>query len=86
MIVAKKTDFLTFDTFIHKIQEASPAELKIIEDFSEFEDSALDDDKLEAEDTLTILNSYIDDVDTTVDKDKLKKVMRELYVEANIFE
>ena len=86
VIVAKKTDFLTFDTFIHKIQEASPAELKIIEDFSEFEDSALDDDKLEAEDTLTILNSYIDDVDTTVDKDKLKKVMRELYVEANIFE
>jgi vacuolar-type H+-ATPase subunit I/STV1 len=43
-------------------------------------------EQLEAEDTITILNSYIDEVDTTVDKEKIKKVMRELYVEANIVE
>ncbi len=86
VIVTKKTDFLAFGTFIHKIQDATPAELKIIEDFSEFEDSALYEDQLEAEDTITILNSYIDEVDTTVDKEKIKKVMRELYVEANIVE
>lgn len=87
VIVTKKTDFLAFDTFIHKIQEATPAELKIVEDFSEFEDNALyEDENLEAEDTLTILNTYIDDVDTTVNKDKVKKVMREIYMEANIVE
>lgn len=86
VIVSKKSDFLTFDTFIHKIQEVSPAELKIIEDFSEFEDSALYEDQLEADDTLTILNSYIDSVDTDVDKEKLKTLMREIYLEANIVE
>ena len=87
VIVTKKTDFLAFDTFIHKVQEATPAELKIVEDFSEFEDNALyEDENLEAEDTLTILNTYIDDVETTVNKDKVKKVMREIYMEANVVE
>lgn len=83
VIVTKKTDFLAFDTFIHKLQEVSPAELKIIEDFSEFEESAIDEEQLQAEDTLTLLNAYIDGVDTEVDKEELKKLMLELYMESN---
>ena len=86
VIVTKKTDFLTFDTFIHKLQEVNPAELKVIEDFSEFDDSVLDDAQLEAEDTLTLLNIYIDGITTDVNKEELKRVMRELYMEANIDE
>ena len=84
IIVVKKTDFLAFDTFIHNLQAANPAEHKIIEDFSEFEDAAIEDDQIEAEDTLTLLNSYIDAVDTDINKDRLKQLMRELYVEANV--
>lgn len=84
VIVTKKTDFLAFDTFIHKLQEVSPAELKIIEDFSEFEESAIDEEQLESEDTLTLLNGYIDGIATDIDREELKRVMRELYTEANI--
>lgn len=84
VIVTKKTDFLAFDTFIHNLQNAGPAELKIIEDFSEFEESVIDEELLEAEDTLTLLNGYIDSIATEVNKDELKRIMRELYIEANI--
>lgn len=82
VIVVKKTDFLAFDTFIHNLQSANPAEYKIIEDFSEFEEAAIDDEQIEAEDTLTLLNSYIDAIDTDINKDRLKTLMRELYVDA----
>lgn len=82
VIVDKKTDFLAFDTFIHNLQEANPFEYKIIEDFSEFEESAIDEEQIEAEDTLSLLNKYIDGIETDVDKDQLKKLMRELYAES----
>ena len=83
VIVVKKTDFLAFDTFIHNLQNANPYEYKVVEDFSEFEDSAIDDDDLELEDTLSLLSLYIDSVQTQVDTDKLKKLMIELYHDAN---
>ena len=37
----------------------------------------------QGEDTLTFLNNYIDQIDTTLDKNKLKNYVKELYVEAN---
>jgi hypothetical protein len=36
----------------------------------------------QAEDTMTILSKYIDNLTLTVDNDKLKTLMKELYVEA----
>ena len=36
----------------------------------------------QAEDTMTILSKYIDGLQLNVEPDKLKTVMRELYVEA----
>ena len=42
-----------------------------------------DDDLVDqAEDTITILNKYIDNLQLDVEPDKLKTIMRELYVEA----
>jgi DNA repair exonuclease SbcCD nuclease subunit len=82
IIVDKKTDFLAFDTFIHHLQESNPHEYKIIEDFSEFEESAIDEDSVDAEDTMTLLNKYIDGIETEIDKEQLKKLMRELYMES----
>ena len=82
VIVVKKKDFLAFDTFVHKLQEANPIECKVIEDFSEFEESAIDDATVDIEDTCTLLDAYIDGVATEVDKERLKKLMHELYAEA----
>ena len=55
------------------------ADLKIIEDLSvEMEDSLV----LETEDTITLLDKYIDEIDLPVDSENVKSIMRSLYVEA----
>lgn len=85
LIVVNKTDFVKFDKFIDRINSKNPIELKIIEDFSEFESEALDDN-IDLEDTMTLLSKYVDSVDTDSDKDKLKSILKSLYVEAQHFE
>ena len=62
-----------------------PLELKIIEDFSEFESEALDD-SIDLEDTMTLLSNYVDSVETDVDKERLKTLLKTLYVEAQHYE
>jgi hypothetical protein len=39
-----------------------------------------------AEDTVTILNNYVDSLDLDADKEKLKTLMRALYTEAQHIE
>jgi hypothetical protein len=59
-------------------------ELNIIEDLSSDITSSVKDNILEqGEDTLTFLGNYIEQIDTTLDKNKLKKFIKELYVEVN---
>ena len=38
---------------------------------------------VETEDTMTLLDNYIDDIDIKVNKDNVKNVMRSLYMEAS---
>ena len=56
-------------------------ELKIIEDFSEFEADAVDED-INLEDTISLLNGFVDGVETDADKPRIKNLLKELYVEA----
>jgi RNA binding exosome subunit len=59
-------------------------ELNIIEDLNSDITSSVREDILEqGEDTLTFLGNYIDQIDTKLDKNKLKKFAKELYVEAS---
>jgi len=82
VIVVHKTDFGLFDNLIEKLYKCNLTELKIIEDFSEFEDDAVGDVEVDLEDTMSLLNDYVDNVNTDLDKQRLKTVMRTLYVEA----
>ena len=86
LIVVNKTDFYKFDQFIEKIEKSNPLELKIIEDMSEFESEALGTDDVDLEDTLTLLSQYVDNLDTDADKDRIKTLMKTLYVEAQNYE
>ncbi len=56
-------------------------DLKIIEDLSVELDSG--SEVLETEDTMTLLDNYIDDIDLKVNKSNVKNVMRSLYMEAS---
>lgn len=86
LIVVNKTDFHKFDRFVEKLEASNPLELKIIEDMSEFEAEALGTDDVDLEDTLTLLSQYVENLDTDADKNRIKSLMKTLYVEAQAYE
>ena len=86
VVVAEKTDPFTFDRFIDRIQNQDIYELKIAENFNEFMGANVDDEDMSFEDTTEIVDSYIEAVDTDLDKDKIKIQMRELMTEAQALE
>jgi hypothetical protein len=77
-----------FDKFVDDIYKKSKLyDLKIIEDYSDLDASSVDDDIVEnAEDTPTLLDTYIEQTDTTLDKHRLKTLMKSLYTEAFDYE
>jgi hypothetical protein len=81
VVVVNKTNPYLFDTLINRLYQISPIDLSIAEDFTEQEDMQ-DDDIDQAEDTSTILNKYVDNLTTDLQKDKIKKLLKEVYIEA----
>jgi DNA repair exonuclease SbcCD nuclease subunit len=81
LVVVNKTDFYKFDKFVTKVYDSNPAEVKIIEDFSEFSEGEVASD-INLEDTLNVLSNYIDSVNTDLDKERVKTFMKTLYTEA----
>jgi len=86
VVVMNKTDSFMFDRFIDRIQNRKVHELKIAENFSEFVGSNVGDEQISLEDTTTLLNSYIDAVETDLDKDRIKNQMGDLMIEAQTME
>ena len=86
VIVAEKKDPYTFDKFIDRIQQKKVHELKIAENFSEFIGENVEDEDISVEDTTSLLDSYVDAVDTDLDKDRIKKDMRNLLTQAQSLE
>ena len=81
LIVEDKGDYAKFDYAVKQLQDQDLADLKIIENLSvELENG---DAVLETEDTLTLLDNYIDEIDLKVNKNNVKDVMRSLYIEAS---
>lgn len=86
IVVVNKNDLFTFDRFVDRIQSRKVYELKIADNFNEFVGSAVDDDEVELEDTTSLLNTYVDAVDTDLDKDRIKTQMHKLMIEAQTLE
>ena len=86
LIVVNKKDYYKFDQFIERLYKVNPLELKIIEDLSEFEADAMGDQEVDLEDTVTLLSHYVDSLETEADKDRIKMLMKMLYVEAQNYE
>ena len=81
VIVVNKTNPYMFDVFINNLYKVNPVDIAIAEDFTELEETE-EDIVNETEDTTTILNKYVDNLTTDLNKDKLKVLLKELYVEA----
>ena len=86
IVVVNKKDSFTFDRFVDRIQNLDIHELKIAENFNEFIGENVEDAAIEFDDTPKIVDSYIDGVDTDLDKDRIKIQMRELMTEAQALE
>lgn len=83
VVVINKTNPYLFDRFMNNLYNVNPVDITIAEDFSEMTEGVDDDMVDQAEDTLTILNKYIDNVtEDNINKDRLKTLMKELYIEA----
>ncbi len=80
LVVENKTDYTMFDYIVNGLQGVV-LDLKIIEDFSADNEEDVDME-LEHEDTLTVLEKYVDEVNTNLDSNRLKEIMKSLYVEA----
>ena len=85
LFISNKTDVYMFDKLVDIFHnEINVYELNIIEDLTSDITATVKEDILDqGEDTLTFLGNYIDQIDTTLDRTKLKKFAKELYVEAN---
>jgi uncharacterized membrane-anchored protein YjiN (DUF445 family) len=86
VVVVNKSDTFTFDRFIDRIQSRNIHELKIAENFQEFLGENIEDEKINFDDTQEIIDTYIEAVDTDLDKDKIKIQVRELMTEAQALE
>jgi hypothetical protein len=86
LVVINKSNQFVFDRFVDRIQNRNILELKIAENFNEFLGDNVDDGEISVEDTSVLLDSYIEAVDTDLDKDRIKVQMNELMTEAQALE
>ena len=85
LFISQKTDSDMFDKLLDRFHnEINAYEINVIEDLSSDINSTVKENILDqGEDTLTFLGNYIDQVDTTLDRAKLKTFAKQLYVEAS---
>tara|TARA_B100000963_G_scaffold3873_1_gene2967 strand:+ start:105 stop:1139 length:1035 start_codon:yes stop_codon:yes gene_type:complete len=80
VIVRKKTDIKLFEKFIDKLYNSGIQDLKIVENFALNTSDNFED--YDEENTLSILNRYIDDSDFDYDKSIVKNIFQNLYKQA----
>ena len=84
LIVLNKTNEEIFDKLVERLyNEITVHDLNIIEDYSDIKASVKEDILEMGEDTITFLNNYVDQLDTEVNKTKLKEYLKSIYVEAS---
>lgn len=82
VIVKNKSNPYLFDKFMTEIEKAQTLDIQIVDDHLNLNLSEDEEIINEAEDTLTILNNYIQQMETGVDTILLSKFIGELYHEA----
>ncbi len=81
LFVKKKTYPKKFEKFVDKLYAANVAELRIVENFNDVNDK-IDDTDIESEDTISLLNRYVEETQTTLNKSQIQSLIQEVYKEA----
>lgn len=82
IIVSEKTNAYEFDKYVDRVQALNPADLKIVENFGDLSAETIADEEINLEDTQTLLNTYVDAIESKLSKRKLKNILSELHTEA----
>ena len=83
VVVINKTNPYLFDKFMNNLYNVNPIDVTIAEDFVYLTEGVENDMINEAEDTITTINKFVDGIkEEHIDNEKLKTVLKELYVEA----
>lgn len=82
ILVGEKKDHHKFDLFVDKIQQVNPHQLDIVDNSMDQLSDEFDESLIQNEDTMTIVGSYIDSLELNIDDSKVKKLFKELYLEA----
>lgn len=81
VFVECKKHAYSFDRYMEKLYDAGVSKLTIVEDIEDAEwtkDEVVD----LAQDTVSLINSEIDMMEEVVDKDKMKRIIKDLYMES----
>ena len=80
VVIKNKKDQLKYEKFLDKLYSQNPAEVKPVENFEiDLKDFEHD---IESEDTISILDRYIQESETNKDKTRIMSIMREVHKES----
>ena len=80
VIVRQKTSEKEYDMFMDALFNANPVDVKVIE---RTDDIIFGGDIVnQTEDTMTLLDNYVDDLETDLNKSRIKGLIKEIYQEA----
>ena len=80
VIVRKKSSPKKFEKFIDKLYNSNVHELKVVENFQLQENE--DFEAFESEDTLSILNRYVEEAEINLEKSRIQEMIQSVYQEA----
>ncbi len=82
LVVVNKSNPYAFDLLFDSLYKAGPLDIQVVEDATVLLENEEDVEVNEAEDTATILRKYISGLTLTVNNDKMKDFMLDVYNEA----
>ena len=81
LLVEYKKHPYSFDQYMDRLYDVGVSKLTIVEDVAD--DELTDEDSVDlAQDTVTLINNEIDSMEEVEDKDKMKRLIKDLYMES----
>ena len=80
VVVRQKTDDKEYERFMQSLARVHPYDIKVVERSVNM--LAPEENVAQTEDTMTLLNTYVDDLTTDLNKSKIKDILRVTYQEA----
>ena len=80
LLVKQKSSPKKFDKFVDKLYASDVAELKIVENFQE--EINHDNVDIDSEDTIALLNRYVEESESNINKSQIQTIIHDIYKEA----